>query len=40
MVWLQAFLKASGIFRRAGALQQAVHAYNGMRKMGARSSFS
>jgi hypothetical protein len=32
---LQAFLRASSIFRRAGALQQALHAYNGMRRMGA-----
>jgi hypothetical protein len=31
---IQTFLKASRIFRQAGALQQALHVYNGMRRMG------
>ena len=31
---VQAYLKASSVFRQAGALQQALHAYNGMRRMG------
>ena len=35
---MQAFLKASSIFRQAGALRQALHAYNGMRRMGVVST--
>lgn len=31
---IQTFLKASRIFRQAGALPQALHVYNGMRRMG------
>ncbi len=31
---LQTFLKASEVFRKAGDLQRALHAYNGMRKKG------